>query len=89
MIKVDRSFVAGVGAEDEDTAIVDAIVEIGRLGLGGRGRGRRARGPGSRACATSAATPCRATSSRGLCAAAFASFLADEEPDAQAAVAAL
>ena len=34
VIKIDRSFVAGVGAEDEDTAIVAAIVEIARsLGL--------------------------------------------------------
>jgi diguanylate cyclase (GGDEF)-like protein len=34
VIKVDRSFVDGVGAEDEDTAIVAAIVEIARsLGL--------------------------------------------------------
>ena len=34
VIKVDRSFVDGVGAEDEDTAIVAAIVDIARsLGL--------------------------------------------------------
>jgi EAL domain-containing protein (putative c-di-GMP-specific phosphodiesterase class I) len=34
VIKIDRSFVDGVGAEDEDTAIVAAIVEIARsLGL--------------------------------------------------------
>src|SRR5919198_1353171 len=34
VIKVDRSFVDGVGADDEDTAIVAAIVEIARsLGL--------------------------------------------------------
>jgi EAL domain-containing protein (putative c-di-GMP-specific phosphodiesterase class I) len=34
VIKVDRSFVDGVGAEEEDTAIVAAIVEIARsLGL--------------------------------------------------------
>src|SRR4051812_35497149 len=33
-IKVDRSFVDGLGAEDEDTAIVSAIVDIARsLGL--------------------------------------------------------
>jgi diguanylate cyclase (GGDEF)-like protein/PAS domain S-box-containing protein len=34
VIKIDRSFVDGVGAEDEDTAIVAAIVDIARsLGL--------------------------------------------------------
>jgi diguanylate cyclase (GGDEF)-like protein len=34
VIKIDRSFVIGVGAEDEDTAIVAAIVDIARsLGL--------------------------------------------------------
>jgi diguanylate cyclase (GGDEF)-like protein len=34
VIKIDRSFVDGVGADDEDTAIVAAIVEIARsLGL--------------------------------------------------------
>ena len=34
-IKVDRSFVDGLGAEDEDTAIVNAIVDIANsLGLG-------------------------------------------------------
>jgi diguanylate cyclase (GGDEF)-like protein len=33
-IKIDRSFVAGLGSDDEDTAIVGAIVEIARsLGL--------------------------------------------------------
>ena len=34
-IKVDRSFVDGLGAEEEDTAIVNAIVDIANsLGLG-------------------------------------------------------
>jgi EAL domain-containing protein (putative c-di-GMP-specific phosphodiesterase class I) len=34
VIKIDRSFVDGVGAEDEDTAIVAAVVDIARsLGL--------------------------------------------------------
>jgi EAL domain-containing protein (putative c-di-GMP-specific phosphodiesterase class I) len=34
VIKIDRSFVDGLGAEDEDTAIVAAIVDIARsLGL--------------------------------------------------------
>ena len=33
-IKIDRSFVAGLGIEDEDTTIVEAVVQLGRaLGL--------------------------------------------------------
>ena len=33
-IKIDRSFVSGLGLEDEDTTIVDAVVRLGRaLGL--------------------------------------------------------
>ena len=90
VIKIDRSFVAGVGAEDEDTAIVAAIVEIARSlglqvvaeGVEGEVQLERLRELG-----------CHAVQgylfSGPLHGDAFASFLADEEPDAQAAVVAL
>ena len=90
VLKIDRSFVAGVGAEDEDTAIVAAIVEIARSlglqvvaeGVEGEVQLERLRELG-----------CHAVQgylfSGPLHGDAFASFLADEEPDAQAAVAAL
>ena len=89
VIKIDRSFVAGVGAEDEDTAIVAAIVEIARSlglqvvaeGVEGEVQLERLRELG-----------CHAVQgylfSGPLHGEAFAAFLADEEPDAQAAVAA-
>jgi EAL domain-containing protein (putative c-di-GMP-specific phosphodiesterase class I) len=82
--------VAGVGAEDEDTAIVAAIVEIARSlglqvvaeGVEGEVQLERLRELG-----------CHAVQgylfSGPLQGDAFAAFLADEEPDAQAAVAAL
>jgi diguanylate cyclase (GGDEF)-like protein len=90
VIKVDRSFVAGVGAEDEDTAIVAAIVEIARSlglqvvaeGVEGEVQLERLRELG-----------CHAVQgylfSGPLHGEAFAAFLADEEPDALAAGAAL
>ena len=90
VIKIDRSFVAGVGAEDEDTAIVAAIVEIARSlglqvvaeGVEGEVQLERLRELG-----------CHAVQgylfSGPLHGDAFAAFLADEEPDPQAAVAAL
>jgi diguanylate cyclase (GGDEF)-like protein len=90
VIKIDRSFVAGVGAEDEDTAIVAAIVEIARSlglqvvaeGVEGEVQLQRLRELG-----------CHAVQgylfSGPLHGDAFAAFLADEEPDTRAAVAAL
>ena len=83
VIKIDRSFVAGVGAEDEDTAIVAAIVEIARSlglqvvaeGVEGEVQLERLRELG-----------CHAVQgylfSGPLHGDAFAAFLADEEPDA-------
>jgi EAL domain-containing protein (putative c-di-GMP-specific phosphodiesterase class I) len=50
-IKIDRSFVQGIVAEDKDRAIVEAIVTIGRalkLNLVGEGSKRRSRRPGPR-----------------------------------------
>ena len=82
VIKIDRSFVAGVGAEDEDTAIVAAIVEIARSlglqvvaeGVEGEVQLERLRELG-----------CHAVQgylfSGPLHGDAFAAFLADEEPD--------
>jgi diguanylate cyclase (GGDEF)-like protein len=90
VIKIDRSFVAGVGAEDEDTAIVAAIVEIARSlglqvvaeGVEGEVQLERLRELG-----------CHAVQgylfSGPLQGDAFAAFLVDEEPDAQRAVAAM
>jgi diguanylate cyclase (GGDEF)-like protein len=90
VIKIDRSFVAGVGAEEEDTAIVAAIVEIARSlglqvvaeGVEGEVQLERLRELG-----------CHAVQgylfSGPLHGDAFAAFLADEEPYAEAVVAAL
>ena len=90
VIKIDRSFVAGVGAEDEDTAIVAAIVEIARsLGLQVVAEGVE----GEVQLQRLGELGCHAVQgylfSGPLHGDAFASFLADEEPDTQAAVAAL
>jgi diguanylate cyclase (GGDEF)-like protein len=90
IIKVDRSFVAGVGAEDEDTAIVAAIVEIARsLGLQVVAEGVE----GAVQLERLRELGCHAVQgylfSGPLHGEAFASFLADEKPDAQVAVAAL
>ncbi len=90
VIKVDRSFVDGVGAEDEDTAIVAAIVEIARSlglqvvaeGVEGEVQLERLRQLG-----------CHAVQgylfSGPLAGDAFAAFLAGEEPHPEAAVAGL
>jgi diguanylate cyclase (GGDEF)-like protein len=90
VIKVDRSFVDGVGAEDEDTAIVAAIVEIARSlglqvvaeGVEGEVQLERLRQLG-----------CHAVQgylfSGPLAGEAFAAFLEGEEPHPEAAVAGL
>ena len=69
VLKVDRSFVDGLGAEDEDTAIVAAIVDT-RQQPRPRARSPRASRPrrSSTRCASSAATARRATSSPRRCA---------------------
>jgi EAL domain-containing protein (putative c-di-GMP-specific phosphodiesterase class I) len=90
VIKVDRSFVAGVGAEDEDTAIVAAIVEIARsLGLQVVAEGVE----GEVQLGRLRELGCHAVQgylfSGPLHGEAFAAFLADEEPDPLAAVVAL
>jgi EAL domain-containing protein (putative c-di-GMP-specific phosphodiesterase class I) len=88
VIKVDRSFVDGVGAEDEDTAIVAAIVDIARSlglqiiaeGVEGEVQLQRLRELG-----------CHGAQgylfSGPLPGDAFAAFLAEEEPDAAPAAA--
>jgi diguanylate cyclase (GGDEF)-like protein len=88
VIKIDRSFVDGVGAEDEDTAIVAAIVDIARSlglqviaeGVEGEIQLERLRELG-----------CHAAQgylfSGPMHGEAFAAFLAGEEPRAAAAVA--
>ena len=90
VIKIDRSFVAGVGAEDEDTAIVAAIVEIARsLGLQVVAEGVE----GAVQLERLRELGCHAVQgylfSGPLHGDAFAAFLADEEPYPEAVVAAL
>ena len=49
-VKIDRSFVDGLGTESEDSAIVAAVVGLGHaLGLERRRRGRRDRAAARRA----------------------------------------
>jgi diguanylate cyclase (GGDEF)-like protein len=90
VIKIDRSFVDGVGAEDEDTAIVAAIVDIARSlglqviaeGVEGEVQLERLRQLG-----------CHAVQgylfSGPIAGDAFAAFLASDEPRSPAAVASL
>ena len=62
-IKIDRSFVAGLGLDNDDTTIVEAVVNLGHSSgstSSPRGWRRRCSSP---ACAPSAATVARATSS--------------------------
>jgi diguanylate cyclase (GGDEF)-like protein len=90
VIKIDRSFVDGVGADEEDTVIVAAIVEIARSlglhviaeGVEGEAQLERLRDLG-----------CHGAQgylfSGPIEGEAFAAFLAGEEPAARAAVAGL
>ncbi|HEX7301064.1 MAG TPA: EAL domain-containing protein [Solirubrobacteraceae bacterium] len=88
VIKIDRSFVDGVGAEDEDTAIVAAVVDIARSlglqviaeGVEGEVQLERLRQLG-----------CHAVQgylfSGPMAGDAFAAFLASHEPRSRAAIA--
>ena len=50
VLKIDRSFVDGLGEDPEDTAIVTAIISLGRAARpAGGGRGRRDPAPARRA----------------------------------------
>ena len=64
-LKIDRSFVDGLGTERRDTAITEAIIAMSRaLSLEVDRRGRRDRAPGERARADSDASSPRDSTSR-------------------------
>ncbi len=64
LLKLDRSLVASVDADDRARAVATAVVALGSaLGLQRDRRGRRARPSSSRRCASSAAISPRATCS--------------------------
>ena len=67
VIKVDRSFVAGLG-DGQGSSIAGAIVSLAHaLGPAHGGRGHRGRASSAAPCWRSAATSGRASSSRGRC----------------------
>ena len=87
-IKIDRSFVAG-STRGRGHGVVAAIVTSPARSASGRGRGRRGPGPARAPLELGCHAVQGYLFSGPLHGEAFATFLADEEPDAQAAVAAL
>ena len=63
LLKIDRSFVSGIGHGGDDDAIVDAVIAIARkLGLRCWPKGSRRHSSG-RSCAPASVTSCRASCS--------------------------
>ena len=80
-LKVDRSFVDGLGSEPRDTAITEAIIAMSRaLSLDVVGRGGRDRAAGLRAAPAAAAAWPRASTSPARCRRARSPALLEHGP---------